>query len=996
MPAGISGHCTWECWVEGVVLFRWGEGVRGSLWGRWNFGGKNGYGFVRLGVDSEIVVLKNKLEKISKEKDDLDNKIEKFENASQSLDKLIGSQITDKKFTKPDVESYGVNTIEVVTQTSSVKISKHVKENNGAVLIEDWESEGEDEVESPPEIKRKTVEPSMDKARCKYHQREKMVIGTNHSRVNHTANTVPKAVLIRTGLKPVNTVRHVNPKSTRKSFQRRTTYNNRNFSQKVNTAKGKVNTATPNSTVLNAVRENKGKAIKASACWKIYPISLTLRSLIEGMLHLGRAKGGKITRKGIIRTDKLDFEDVYFVKELQFNLFSFSCMCDKKNSVLFTDTECFVLSPDFKLADESHVLLKVLRKNNMYIVDIKNIVPTKDLTCLVVKAINDESMLWHKRLGHINYKIINKLVKENLVRATKNETSRILKTFITEIENPVDKKVKIIRCDNGTEFKNSVMNKFCEEKDSKLRTTFWAEAVNIACYVQNRVLVVKPHLKTPYELFRGRTHALSFMRPFGFHVTILNTLDQLGKFDRKSDEGFFVGYSTNSKAFRVYNTRTRKVEENLHINFLENKPIIVGTMSNDFAGKRASFNAIQSSIETGPSQDYILMPLWNDGSLFDSYSKDSYGDNKDNDGPCKESEVDNQERANAENSTKDVNTAGSSINTASSNINTASPTVNTVRQSDDFFGTDNDMRIWCTKRRMTVTTNEQGFISAIYEEKTHEDLYTCLFACFLSQEEPKRITNALKDPAWVEAMQEKLLQFHLQKVWILVDLPQGIDYDEVFASVARIEAIRLFLAYASFIGFLVYHIDVKSAFLYGRIEEEVHVCQPLGFYPDKVYKLEKALYSLHQAPRAWYETLAKYLLENGFYRGKIDQILFIKRQKRIFCLYKYVKPASTPMDKEKALLKDSDGDDVDVHLYSARSKLWLPLYEAEYVAAASCCGQVLWIQNQLLDYGRSTTNIVEFDIRQEDDKHNMVAFLKKPQGSEDFHQIVDFLNASHI
>nr|GEV31142.1 putative ribonuclease H-like domain-containing protein [Tanacetum cinerariifolium] len=112
---------------------------------------------------------------------------------------------------------------------------------------------------------------------------------------------------------------------------------------------------------------------------------------------------------------------------------------------------------------------------------------------------------------------------------------------------------------------------------------------------------------------------------------------------------------------------------------------------------------------------------------------------------------------------------------------------------------------------------------------------------------------------------------------------EGIDYDEVFALVARIEAIRLFLAYVSFMGFMVYQMDVKSAFLYETIEEDVYVCQPLGFedpaYPDNVYKMVKALYGLHQAPRAWYETLANYLLENGFQIGKIDQTLFIKKKK---------------------------------------------------------------------------------------------------------------------
>nr|GEU82690.1 retrovirus-related Pol polyprotein from transposon TNT 1-94 [Tanacetum cinerariifolium] len=150
--------------------------------------------------------------------------------------------------------------------------------------------------------------------------------------------------------------------------------------------------------------------------------------------------------------------------------------------------------------------------------------------------------------------------------------------------------------------------------DSKLPTTFWAEAVNTACYVQNRALVVKPHNKTPYELFRGRTPALSFMRPFGCCVTILNTLDHLGKFDGKADKGYFVGYFMNSKTFRVYNFRTRRVKENLHIEFLENKPIVAGT--------KDSIGASQSNMETGSTQDYILILLWKDGSpLFDSSLK---------------------------------------------------------------------------------------------------------------------------------------------------------------------------------------------------------------------------------------------------------------------------------------------------------------------------------------------------------------------------------------
>nr|GEU83562.1 putative ribonuclease H-like domain-containing protein [Tanacetum cinerariifolium] len=252
--------------------------------------------------------------------------------------------------------------------------------------------------------------------------------------------------------------------------------------------------------------------------------------------------------------------------------------------------------------------------------------------------------------------------------ATKDVTRGILKSFITRIENLVYHTVKVIRCDNGTEFKNREMNQFCEMKgilrqlnvartpqqnrvakrrnmtlieadrtmlaDSKLPATFWAEAINTASYMQNRVLVVKPHTKTPYELFYGRTLTISFMRPFGCPVTILNTKDHLGKFDGKADEGFFVGHFLNSKTFRVFNSRTRIVEENLHIRFSEStpnvvgsrpdwlfdidaltrtmnyEPIVTGTQSNGFAGTKASDNACQARKEIELVKEYILLPLW--------------------------------------------------------------------------------------------------------------------------------------------------------------------------------------------------------------------------------------------------------------------------------------------------------------------------------------------------------------------------------------------------
>ncbi|GKA55353.1 uncharacterized mitochondrial protein-like protein [Tanacetum coccineum] len=251
-----------------------------------------------------------------------------------------------------------------------------------------------------------------------------------------------------------------------------------------------------------------------------------------------------------------------------------------------------------------------------------------------------------------------------------------------------------------------------------------------------------------------------------------------------------------------------------------------------------------------------------------------------------------------------------------------------------------DVKSFVQTRRMTKPTSELGFLSAVYEQKTHDTLNTCLYACFLSQIEPTSIAKALSNSSWVEAMQEELLQ------------EEGIEYEEVFAPVARIEAITLFLAYASFVGFLVYQMDMKSAFLYGTIEEEVYVTQPLGFkdlnHPDKVYKVVKALYRLHQAPRAWYETLANYLLGNGFKRGKIDQTLFIKKQKEDILLvqdkylaeilkrfnYIDVKSASTLVDLEKPLVKDGDVDGVDVHLY--RSMIGSLMYLTSSIMFAVC------------------------------------------------------------
>ncbi|GJY23514.1 putative ribonuclease H-like domain-containing protein [Tanacetum coccineum] len=365
--------------------------------------------------------------------------------------------------------------------------------------------------------------------------------------------------------------------------------------------------------------------------------------------------------------------------------------------------------------------------------------------------------------------------------------------------------------------------------DSKLATTFWAEAVNTAYYVQNRVLVIKPHNMTLYELFHGKTPILSFMRPFGFPVTILNTIDHLGKFDGKANEGFFIGYSLNSKTFRVFNSRTRIVEENLHIRFSESTPNIVGTHSNGFVCTKASDNADPKN-----SHDDGSKPSSDDGKKVD---KD----------PRKDSECNDQEKEDNVNSTNNVNATGTNeVNAVGGKTSIELPfDLNMPALEDysifDFSSNDKDDGAEADMNNLD-TTIQVSPIPTIRIHKDHPldqvigDLQSTTQTRKMSKnleehgfEEPKKVIHALKDPSWIEAMQEQLLQFKLQEVWTLVDLPngkraigtkwvfrnkndergivirnkarlvaqgytqeEGIDYDEVFAPVARIEAIRLF------------------------------------------------------------------------------------------------------------------------------------------------------------------------------------------------------------
>ncbi|GKA33884.1 putative ribonuclease H-like domain-containing protein [Tanacetum coccineum] len=472
--------------------------------------------------------------------------------------------------------------------------------------------------------------------------------------------------------------------------------------------------------------------------------------------------------------------------------------------------------------------------------------------------------------------------------ASKDETSGILQTFIRQIENQLSHRVKIIRSDNGTEFKNRDMLEFCGNKgikqeysnartpqqngvaermnrtlieaartmlaDSLLPTTFWAEAVSTACYIFNRVRVTKPQNKTPYELLFGHKPIISYIRPFGCHVTILDTLSVLGKFDGKSDEGFLVGYSLNSKAYRVYNLVTKRVEVNLHVNFLEDKPNVKGVgyrwmfdidyltdsmnyipvslenQANPHAGNSEVTNSAGTptsiaSEEKDEEVELIVVPsavrIPEEKDVSRTSSTNSKKEDFSTDSLEENPKIHAFRRELEEIALKHLGTVPENNTTSTSSVNTGSHTVNTGRlEHDDSlmpeleifhkpetgifdeasydeegvitdFNSLPTLKIHNihpqsqilgdpksavqTRSKVKIHSGAHALMSYIQEQQrnNHKDQQHCLFSCFLSQEEPKKISDALQDSSWVEAMQEELLQFKLQQVWVLVNLPHG-------------------------------------------------------------------------------------------------------------------------------------------------------------------------------------------------------------------------------
>jgi len=460
-----------------------------------------------------------------------------------------------------------------------------------------------------------------------------------------------------------------------------------------------------------------------------------------------------------------------------------------------------------------------------------------------------------------------------------------------------------IKSDHGKEFENTAFAKYCDENGiahefsapktpqqngvaerknrtiqemarvmlnaKKLTLRLWAEAVSTACYTINRVYLRQGTNKTSYEIWKGKVPNLKYFHVFGCVCYILNDRDHLGKFEAKSDEGVFLGYATNSRAYRVYNMRTQTI--------MESSNVVVDDMK-DYSefSKEKSIVSLTEETETKKNEP------------DESDEEGSVATEPRTDTP----ETGLQQTTEAEQTTIDI--------------------------TDPVHRTPGTRTLKNHPPETIIGDPNEGIRTRKLPRQHYDNMVR--FVCFTSQTEPKNVKEALQDESWVSAMQEELEQFVRNNVWILVPRPEGtnvigtkwifknktdefgtiirnkarlvaqgytqvegIDFDETFAPVARLESIRLLLAIACVLGFKLHQMDVKSAFLNGFLNEEAYVEQPKGFedphFPNHVYKLKKALYGLKQAPRAWYERLTSFLVEKGYKRGGVDKTLFIKHFK---------------------------------------------------------------------------------------------------------------------
>nr|GEY55327.1 hypothetical protein [Tanacetum cinerariifolium] len=773
-------------------------------------------------------------------------------------------------------------------------------------------------------------------------------------------------------------------------------------------------------------------------------------------------------------------EKVYYVEGLNHNLFSVGQFCDADLEVAFRKSTCIVRDL------QGNDLLVGNRGSDLYTISLQESTSSTPL-CLMAKATPTQAWLWHRRLSHLHFDYINllsnkdivtglpklKYVKDQLcsscelskvkrssfkskvvpsskgrlnllyidlcgpMRAasisgkkyilvivddysrytwtlflrSKDETQEVLKDFLTMIQRNLQAPVITVHTDRGTEFLYKTLNAFFQEEGiehqtstartpkqngvverqnrtlveaartmlsaSQLPLFFWAEVIVAACYTQNRSIIIPTHEKTPYHIINDRKPSMKHLYIFCCICYITRYGKNLDKIMEKRDQCILVGYSTQSKGYRVYNKRTRMIVESIHIRFDEIKEVSETSVANNTSGlvpqrQKASdydnpdpvpqrqdvYSSADAYVPSQQELDMLFGPLYDE--FFNAEEGEHIPDHEFTNPFC--------------DSTQEV------AESSSHNI-------------EQVHG--NPSRPVQTRRQLAP------------------DPEMCMYA--LTDEDQTVIRNKARLVAKGYAQEE------------------GIDFEESFAPVARLEAVRIFIAYATHKSFPIYQMDVKTSFLNGPLKEEVYVAQLDGFvdpdHPEKVYRLRKALYGLKQAPRAWYDELSKFLISKGFTKGlQIHQSprgIFINQAKyTLEILHKHGmdkgQSIGTPMATKPKLDGDLSGNPVDqtnyhskigslMYLTSSRPDivgtvhmgLWYPKdssfkltafsdadhagcidtrkstsrgiqflgdklvnwtskkpnctamssAEAEYVALSASCAQVMWMRTQLQDYG---------------------------------------------